>query len=85
MGASHSHHGYLASRTESSIRSVFDFQGRPERRYGVTARGSALGVLAQKPAHYDALRHLDHMSASAVARGNSQSAEGPAVHDPLSL
>jgi len=57
----------------------------PLRRYGVTARGSALGDLPPKPAPYDYVCHFDHMWASAVARGNSKSAEGPAIHVPWSL
>ena len=49
-------------------------------------RGEALLVtLPRSRPLYDDVCHLDHMSASAVARGNSQSAEGPAVHVPLSL
>lgn len=56
----------------------------PYRRYGGTVRG-ALGDLVPKPTLYEDVCHFDQIWASAVARGNSQSAEGPAVNVPLSL
>jgi hypothetical protein len=63
----------------------FDRASRTPCENGPCQAGSLLGVFALKPALYDDVCHLDHMWTSAVARGNSQSAEGPAVHVPLWL
>lgn len=71
---------------EKNDHGVSEPPGVPQFAGKKSQRGEALLVtLPRSRPFYDDVCHLDHMSASAVARGNSQSAEGPAVHVPLSL